>query len=120
MFLGRGSISEYTINLNTLKPTRSSPNQTQLTEQIKKEIGEYREKIRLLRNGGRVSTTKIIGVVLPKSGEIGWTAAGAEKAGAAAGQTKLTEFLLPKREVLAVAKVDDWPLGHTVETHDER
>jgi hypothetical protein len=49
----------YTINMNTLKPTRSSPNQTQLTEQMKKDIQEDKERMRLQKNGGRV--------VLPKS-----------------------------------------------------
>jgi len=56
---GRGGSSLYTINLNTLKPTRSSPNQTQLTEQMKKDIQEDKERMRLQKNGGRV--------VLPKS-----------------------------------------------------
>lgn len=86
---GRGGSSMYTINLNTLKPTRSSPNQTQLTEQMKKDIQEYKERMRLQKNGGGVSTTKIIGVVLPKSGKIGWTAAEAKAACAAVDQIKL-------------------------------
>lgn len=86
---GRGGSSMYTINLNTLKPTRSSPNQTQLTEQMKKDIQEYKERMRQQENGGRVSTTKIIGVVLPRSGKLGWAAAEAKAACAAVDQIKL-------------------------------
>jgi len=41
---GLGYKSVYTINLATLRPTASSPNQTLLTDLIKKEIRAYRKE----------------------------------------------------------------------------